>query len=165
MRTFLVAILMVVALGVQAEQSTKQENLAELVQVMDMDAMLDSIYAQMEGMMQGMSEQMGVTPAEQPIFNDYYTKMTNVMRETMTWERMKPMVVDIYDRHFSDEEVAAMLDFYRTDAGQSILEKMPVITQESMQMSQVMMQEAIPKIQAIAQELAQDLEAARATSE
>ena len=42
------------------------------------------------------------------------------------------MVAPIYQRHFSQEEVLAMTEFYQTPLGQSVLEKLPVVMQESM---------------------------------
>ena len=42
------------------------------------------------------------------------------------------MVTPIYQRHFSEEEVLAMTEFYETPLGQSVLAKLPVVMQESM---------------------------------
>lgn len=42
----------------------------------------------------------------------------------------------IYVRHFTPEEMRQLTAFYRTPAGQKLLEKLPVITQESMAVGQ-----------------------------
>ncbi|MGH0034677.1 MAG: DUF2059 domain-containing protein [Myxococcota bacterium] len=42
------------------------------------------------------------------------------------------MMVDVFDRHFTLEEVEALRDFYATPVGQSIVAKMPAAMQESM---------------------------------
>ncbi len=42
------------------------------------------------------------------------------------------MVVPIYTKHLTAEEMEATIDFYRTPAGAAIIQKMPLIMQESM---------------------------------
>ncbi len=42
------------------------------------------------------------------------------------------MVVPIYDRHFSDEDIKKLIAFYETPAGKKFIAATPAITQESM---------------------------------
>lgn len=46
-------------------------------------------------------------------------------------ERIADLIVPIYMKHFTDTEIDAMLAFYKSDAGQSVVRKLPVVTQES----------------------------------
>jgi uncharacterized protein len=161
MKVFLCAALMVLSMGVNAETNTKQAALDELVEIMDMDKLVDSIYSQMESSMQNMSKQMGVKPSEQALFDKHSAEMRKILREGMSWQKMKPHTVELYDRNFSEKEVMDMLAFYKTKTGQSILKKMPVVMQESMTMGQTMMQDVIPKIQALSQQLTADLKQQR----
>ncbi|MBB1277782.1 MULTISPECIES: DUF2059 domain-containing protein [Pseudoalteromonas] len=156
--------LLIFSSSLYAEQNTKQQKIDELISVMNLDSMVDSMYGQVEGMMKGMSDQMGVKPSEQAIFDKYYGDMTTVLKTEMSWAKMQPMMVNVYDKHFSEQEIADMLAFYKTDTGQKILEKMPVVMQESMQMSQSLMKDAMPKIQTLAQQLSDELEQSRSES-
>ncbi|MBH0027575.1 DUF2059 domain-containing protein [Pseudoalteromonas sp. SWN29] len=153
--------LLIFSSSLYADEATKQQKIDELINVMNMDAMVDSMYGQVEGMMKGMSDQMGVKPSEQPTFDKYYADMTAVLKTQMSWAKMQPMMVNVYDKHFNEQEIADMLAFYKTDTGQKILAKMPVVMQESMQMSQSLMQDAMPKIQALAQQLSDELKVSR----
>lgn len=144
-----------------ADNASKDKKLNELVNVMDMDSMIDSIYSQMEVMMKNMSAQMDIQPDEQALFDEYYSQMTQIIKEDMSWARMEPLVVDIYRRNFTEKELDDMLVFYKSDTGKAILAKMPVVMQESMQISQQLMQQSIPKIQAIAQQLGEAVAQAR----
>ena len=153
--------LLIFSSSLYAEQNSKQQKIDELINVMNMDAMVDSMYGQVEGMMKGMSDQMGIKPSEQAIFDKYYGDMTTVLKTEMSWAKMQPMMISVYEKHFSEQEIADMLAFYKTDTGQKILEKMPVVMQESMQMSQSLMKDAIPKIQDIAGKLSEELKASR----
>lgn len=160
-RHIIAVSLLLLSVNTLASQNSKHDKLIELVNVMDMDSMMDSMYAQMEVMMKNMSKQMKVQESEQKIFNSYYGEMTSVLRTEMSWEKMQPMVIEIYNKTFTEDEISSMLDFYKTPGGQAILAKMPLVMQESMQMSQSFVQKAMPKIQSLAKKLSEQLQASR----
>ena len=153
--------LLIFSTNLYAAQTAKQQKIDELVEVMNMDAMVDSMYAQVEGMMQNMSVQMGVKPDEKAIFDKYYADMTEVLKTKMSWQKMQPMMINLYDKQFTEQEISDILAFYKTESGQAILKKMPQVMQESMQMSQALVQDAMPEIQAIAGELGEALKQSR----
>lgn len=160
-KTLLVSVLLVSSFFSYAEGETKEAKLNELLSVMKMDSMIDQMYAQIEGMMQNMSAQMGVQPSEQEIFDDYHNEMVAIMKEDMSWAKLEPMIVDIYSRNFSEKEIDDLLVFYKTETGQSLLAKMPIVMQESMQSSQLLIQASLPKIQELAAKLSDDLAKSR----
>lgn len=51
-------------------------------------------------------------------------------------EELEELVVPIYVEHLTVEEMEASIDFYRTEVGQSILRKMPVVMAESIEAGQ-----------------------------
>lgn len=141
-----------------AAEGAKRGSVDELMNIMDVDAMVDSMYAQVEGMLQGMGEQLGVQPDEKPIFDSHNAKMVALMRKEMSWEKMKEPMTDIYMKNFTEEEVQGMLTFYKSDIGKATLKKLPIVMQQSMQISQNLMQALMPEIQRMAGELQADLE-------
>lgn len=155
---YLVAIVLFVASSICFAADTKRASVDELMQLMGVDAMVDTMYEQMEGMLQGMSEQMGVQPDEKEIFNSYNSKMVALMRKEMSWEKMKGPMTDIYVNNFSEEEIQGMLTFYKSKVGKATLEKLPAVMQQSMQVSQGMVQSIMPEIQRISKELQAELE-------
>ena len=62
-------------------------------------------------------------------------KMLQVLREEMAWEKVQPIYHQVYKETFTAEEIAGMLDFYRTPVGQSVLQKVPKVTERAMQIS------------------------------
>ena len=163
MKKILFILIAIVSFNAVAQEEPKDKKLVELVNVLDMDSMLESMYSQMEVMMQNMATEMGVSPSEQPIFDEYYSKMTLLMRETMSWEKIEPEVIRLYERNFSEEEIDGMLAFYKSEAGQAILKKMPVVMNESMQLGHNLMKETIPQLQEISRQLSDDLEEFRSS--
>lgn len=49
---------------------------------------------------------------------------------------LEEMVLPIYTKHLTAEEMEATIEFYRTPVGQSILQKMPVVMAESIKIGQ-----------------------------
>jgi hypothetical protein len=85
----------------------------------------------MNGMLEPMKQALPQVPAE------WWQRFA----EKVDPGDLNKLVVPIYERYFSDEEIGAMLDFYRTPEGQSILSKLPVVMQESMAAGQAWGQE------------------------
>ena len=51
-------------------------------------------------------------------------------------DHLVDMIIPIYVKHLSLEDMEAALEFYKTQAGQTIVRKLPLITQESMMVGQ-----------------------------
>ncbi|EDX83972.1 hypothetical protein S7335_1669 [Synechococcus sp. PCC 7335] len=47
------------------------------------------------------------------------------------YEELNQLIVPIYARHFTLTEINAIIDFYRTPVGQAVIEKMPLVVQDS----------------------------------
>tara|TARA_B100002049_G_C16046948_1_gene361639 strand:- start:400 stop:897 length:498 start_codon:yes stop_codon:yes gene_type:complete len=163
------ALLLVLALGLSlntfASEESKNEKIESLMSLMDMDSLIDNMYTQVEPMMKNMSDQMNIKPSEQPIFDKYYKEMTLILKEEVSWTKMKPHVLAIYDKNFTEQQIDDIVEFYETPTGQAMLNKMPEITQQSVQISQQLLQRALPRIQATSAELAAELKAQRAKEE
>ncbi len=157
MKALALVFVALISFNAMASESSKQAQLDELLRVMDMDKLMNSMYSQLEVMMNGMSKKMGVKPSEEAIYQKYHAKTTKIFKESLSWEKMKPLVSKMYSDNFSEKEISEMLTFYKTETGQAILQKMPVVMQQSMQMGQELVQQAMPQIQAAAEEFAQEL--------
>jgi hypothetical protein len=51
--------------------------------------------------------------------------------ESLDPAELTSMAIPIYDRHFTMEELQALIDFYTTPVGQKIVNKLPLVAQES----------------------------------
>jgi len=160
MKNILLIILLAFTLPTMAVEP-KHEKINELMNLMDADAMFDSLYSQIEGMLKNLSSEFGVQPDEQEIFDSHYLKMIDLMKTEMSWEKVKDPTIEIYRKTFTEAEIDGMLEFYKSEVGQSTLKKLPLVMQESMQMSQTIVKLMMPKIQALSVELKTELDAKR----
>ena len=159
---FVMALLLAMAPAAETQQS-KREMVEEMMLLMDVDAMVDTMYSQMDQMMQGMGREMGLKPEDQPLFDKYTARMTAIMKAEVSWQKMKEPMIAVYQNYYTTQELADMLAFYKSASGQSMLKKMPEVMKASMVVSQDMMKSVIPQIQQLSQELAEEVKAQRET--
>lgn len=157
----MVILMLMTPVVTQASEGVKRETVERLLEVMNAEAIIDGMYSQMDKMFVGVGQQLGVKESEQQIFDSYMKKVTAAMREEMTWEKLRGPMVDIYIKHYTEKEVNDLLAFYSTESGQSMIRKMPLVMQESMQISQTMLQGFMPKVKVLSIEFKEELVAAR----
>lgn len=140
-----------------AESKSSRESVEQLMELTEASKMIDAIHEQISVMFDGMYKQMGITQTERPAFENYMKKTANLLERELNWNSFKEPMIDIYTKHFSEEEVKGLIRFYQSDLGRSMTEKMPLLMQDSMLISQQQMKEVMPKIQALALELQQEI--------
>ena len=145
----------------QADDAAKRQLVERLLKVMDADAMIQSMYGQMDKMVAGMGQRMGIKPSEQVHFNRYMKKVTQAMKTEMTWAKMKEPMIAVYIKHYTEKEMKDLLVFYSSDTGKSIIKKMPLVMRDSIVISQQMFRSFLPKLQALAVELQNDIKKER----
>ena len=66
----------------------------------------------------------------------------------MSWPRLKPLYTKIYQDAFTQEEIDGLIAFYRSPAGMAYVDKMPLVTQKSMDLMQSLMPPMMKRVQA-----------------
>lgn len=139
------AVVMPGATAASAEEPSREEELArELMEVLGVGEMMQQIMTQM-------IEPLRSSGQVSEEFWDELLAQANL-------DGLAEAVAGIYVKHFTAEEMEATLEFYRSPTGQSILQKMPVVMQESMAIGQQWGME-------LGQKLAEELEARREANE
>jgi hypothetical protein len=99
------------------------------------------------------------TSDEQKVLDAYIVKITNIIADTVTMERLKPLYIKLYTEYFTAEDIEAISAFYQTPAGQSLLTKMPQLMQGLMAAMPSFMGPMTEQIQAAAQQMAKEMDA------
>jgi hypothetical protein len=86
-----------------------------------------------------------------------HTKMTAALDDALNWDSLQAMYLRIYKASFTQDEVDGMLAFYRTPAGQAMINKLPLVTQNMMTEMQEVMKPLQEKLRQIRQEATQEL--------
>lgn len=144
-----------------AETKPSDASLDELLTISDSQKLIDSMWPQVEGMMNNAAQQaLGNTTlnAEQKqVLQNANSKIAGIFKEEFGYEKLKPMMISIYKESFSQEEVDGMIKFYKSKAGQAVIKKMPTVMQATMTNVQAQMASVIPKIQKIQQDAIEEI--------
>ena len=122
---------------------TKSEALVEKTSAELERNMQDAISASLQGRQP--------TEREQQIIQQMTRESAALIRQELSWATMRPMMVQIYQSTFTQEEVDGQTAFYRTPVGATVVEKMPAVMQATMAVTQQSLARLMPQLQAIAQ--------------
>jgi len=141
-----------------------EASIRELLSVTQAAKLLEGVRAQFDGLMGNMIRQAmngrTPTPAQEQAIQRMKSRMVAVLQSELSWEKLEPMYLRLYRDSFTDEEVGGMLAFYRTPAGRAVIEKMPLLMQNTMVEVQGMIAGMAPQMHRIEQDLLADLKAA-----
>jgi len=140
-------------------EPASKESIEKMFTLIDMDKMLDSMYAQMDTIFGQMADEFDVDENKKPTMDKFFAQYTELLREEISWQKMKQPIIDVYAEVFTEEEVSELIKFYETPVGQKMLQKMPELMQASMSITKDLMIDFIPKLEALKQEIKAELNA------
>lgn len=152
----LVFLTLIFSLNCFAEPASKA-TIDELFKVTQAQKLMDSVYGQMDGMFKNMVQGMNVTEAQKPILDSFFIKYNALIREEMSWEKLKDPMADAYASVYTESEVKDIIKFYKSPAGQKMLAKMPELMQASMGIVQNSMKNMMPKITELQKQMQDEL--------
>jgi hypothetical protein len=134
-----------------AQELTKEAKIEQLLTVMNADAMIDQMFEQIKAMTASQVPP-GTSPEQAAKAREIQSKILDLVKARISWEKMRPQYVKLYAETFSDEEISGMLGFYQSPAGRAMLSKMPTLTTKIMQVAQAQLTDLLPEIQRITRE-------------
>lgn len=148
--------LMLCATAGLAQEDARPALAEELLIAMDMPDSIEKSFAMMKQMIPAQMEKMqqatGHTNAS-PNMANHMDKMMDLMAGVLSWDKIKDDYVALYAGTFSAEELKDLIAFYKSPAGQAFTRKQPELTMKTMEMTQKLMMQVMPKIQALSKEL------------
>jgi hypothetical protein len=148
------------ALAAPAKDST----IEELMKVVKTRKLMDSMRAQMDVLMDNSVKAAlhGKTPntKQQAAIDKMKKRMVGMLDDELSWKRFEPLSIKLYKETFTEEELQGMLKFYKTPAGQAVINKMPTLMQKTMMAVQGMTQDMEPRLQQIEEDFQKEMAAA-----
>jgi hypothetical protein len=155
MKKWLLGLALAVSLPALAAVPT-DASIKALLQITDSKTMIDQSMGQIDQYMElGLQEVIKdkeITPEMQKQINIATGEMSGLLKDEFSWQKFEPMLIEIYRKSFSQSDIDGMLAFYKTEAGQSVVKKMPLVMQNTMQLMQERMQQVMPKMMRIAEQ-------------
>ena len=145
------------------DKLASEESVRRLLEVTESRKMLENVWQHVQASMDiTMKQLLGdqkLTEQQQKQMDEIRTKVVAIMQEELSWEFMESMMMQVYTKTFTQEEIDGMLAFYASPAGRSVITKMPVAMQHSMEIMQERMSTMIPKLQQMQKEMVAQVQA------
>jgi uncharacterized protein len=127
------------AAGAQAQQPSAShvQAVEEMLQVMNVSVALDRTIDLM------LQAQIDANPEIKP----YEDIMRQFLAKYLSWESLKPEMIQMYAEAFTEPELHELAAFYRTPLGQKAMTKMPELVQKGSAMGQKAVQDHLPELQ------------------
>ena len=122
MKLILISFLLVFSISTRA-QNTKTEKIKKLLEV---SGSATAAKTSMEGMINAMKGNTNGLP----------DGFLEAFQKEIDFDVFIDMYVPIYDKYFTENEITEMIALYETPIGKKMIEKMPLILSESMQLGQ-----------------------------
>ena len=140
---------------VPAPDRASDADIDRLLKVMDMQSVFDGMLKQMSTEQQAMAEEAfgkDMSEAERARMHDVMEKTNAITLRHMSWSALEPVMRKVYAQVFSKREVDAMIDFYSTPEGTSMLKKMPQAMALSMQEIQPIVRDVMAEMKTMIDE-------------
>ena len=148
-RTLALVLATFVQVSAYAAPAT-EASVEQLLDVMNARQTLDSTYVQMEravgGMMRQITNGRSLTERYQQALDAGVVKAMAFLKQEFNWDVLKADFVKLYVGTFDQSEIDGLLAFYRSPTGRAFIQKMPIVLQGSMEISQARMQALMPKL-------------------
>lgn len=161
--TRLLTVLLALATGAFAQDNnaTKLALAREAIAALKADKMMEGMSAQMKQMATQMSSSAlpsDATPEQRKIVEEFKFKILDLSMQST--KGMITQMDQIYADVYSEAELKAMIAFFKSPEGESMMAKQPQIMQRVMPLAQSMQSDLMPKMQKLSEEMRTQLMAA-----
>ncbi len=115
--------------------------------------------AMMTSSLKEASQGQVITPERQEILDRMRTKMMAAFDEFYNADALQRMVVRVYQATYTQDEVDGLIAFYKTPAGQALVNKGPLLMQNMMDEMRALMRPMVQRINQIKNDSEQELKA------
>lgn len=101
---------------------------------------------------------------DNPLMEPYRDLLMTWIEKALSWERLRPRMIDIYAEAYTESELRELIAFYKTPIGRKTLEKMPILTEKGAQAGQELIAEQQAELQQMLAVRQRELEGASAAA-
>jgi len=135
--TGLIAAVLLLTGGLASAAPPSQAQIDQLLELTrareSIASMLPQIQASQQQMIQQMLAGKELSAEQQRALDATVNTSMDTIARLLSWDELQPLYHDLYTQTFDADEVQAMIDFYTSPAGQSMVQKMPLLMQNAMQ--------------------------------
>jgi uncharacterized protein len=156
-----IIVMALLALSVPAFATPKEDAANELVRLTDIRQMTDQVIVQVMHMQAEQLKSVVIPKEHQAEEAAIREKIRLKLTEAVGWEKLESEYTKFLSETYTDEELKAVLTFYKSSAGRSILQKEPVIMGKIMVLIQSRIQTVYPEIQKMTRDFTESVKRIR----
>src|ERR1700748_291309 len=167
MRRYVAVLLMMLTVGccgARADEASKRAKAEQLFMLLRMDTMMDQLMVGVKKQVQQITESMPgadqATPEQKKQITDFQQRVMDVVNQKIGWKALEPDFITLYASTYTEEELDGIVAFYKSPIGQKMIEKTPVLTAKSTQITQQKMSELQPQLNQMVQDFMKQMAAA-----
>jgi hypothetical protein len=166
----LVLVLATAAPMARADDASRLAKAHELFLVMHMDRMMNQMMGQMTDFVKQQVQETAksapgadqMTPAQKKLTDDFLNRAMDATVESLGWKTLEPQYAKLYASTYTDEELDGIIAFYKSTAGQAMLDKTPDVTAGTLKIVEAKMVDFQPQLKAIQDDYLKQMKAAGA---
>lgn len=122
----------------QTGQPASKASIEQLLEITETRKMYDATMQEMTKMVDQSTARImnRIPPEKQGKFKKAMAELDTIIKEEMSWDKMKPQYVQIYMETFTQQEIDDLAAFYKTPSGKSFIKKQPQVIQRTSAISQ-----------------------------
>jgi hypothetical protein len=153
----LLTLLLCLPLTAHADEASRRAKAQEMLTLLHMDQLMDQLMNSVLQQSSAMTKQLGgnaVKPEDQARIEEFQKKVFQLVESQVGWKALEPDYVDIYAKNFTDEQLDAILAFYKSPTGVALVERMPTLATQGMQIAQAKMATLQPQLKQMIEDFA-----------
>ena len=143
------------------------EQIAQLMKITDVEKITQDSFKQLKPMFQEQADisvksylkKDKLNVQEQQIANEFADKIYQYALASADLKNLQPLIEKVYLDVFTSEEIQAQINFYSSPEGQSILKKMPLLTQKMIEITNSQLQQSMTSAETEFSDINKKLEA------
>jgi hypothetical protein len=143
------------------DDTPSEESVRELIGIVESRELLDNAVAQIDGMLKKTLREtlagQTATPEQEFIFSESQNKLQALYQAELNRETIEAETIAIYQNALTQAEVDGLIEFYQTDLGQVVREKMPKIKNNTTKIIQNQIILFMPQMKKLQREMAAQL--------
>lgn len=149
--TMLTTLLSVHAMADSVDQAK------QLIKLVNADQIVEPWFTQVDQMFAIRFVELQALDSKKPVLESYQAKAKDVLNKSLSWNKLEPEVVTVYTRAFTEAELKQLVDFYKSPVGQKMIKEMPVLFGETIKLSRTKLEEALPGVKDLMEEMTKEL--------
>ncbi|MEO6846888.1 MAG: DUF2059 domain-containing protein [Chthoniobacterales bacterium] len=163
-RIFLVGILLGGVASVAHAQEAppppgKRELAEKLLQLFQVGKSFDAVFEQgITAQIEHENEKVKLTKSQRERQQHIIVAAVKEMRRIFAWDKIKDSFIDVYANNFTEEDLNAMIEFFKSPVGHKFIETEPVIQDQLLEKMQTIIITAQPRIASAIQKATADVD-------